>query len=245
MDTSNSAGRLIAALREQLRTKGWHYRDVASRLKISERTVKRYFSGRGITLDVLQRLADVVDLDVLSLVALAQDEGTEYPEMTRAQQAELRKNKIALPVLFFLHFGMAPAQIAQELELDGGQLESILSRLETWGLIRRFSKNRVKILAAQRFGSRGGDQLTEHKLGSVRRLLSEIDVANPNCKWFYEVVRVSRTSALRLEQLIKQFMFDAAAITKSELDLPASETQWFRLLLAAEPTPRRKLIPKS
>jgi hypothetical protein len=44
-----------------------------ARLKVSEGTVKRYFSGKGVSVNVIDKLAEIVDLDLLSLAALAQE----------------------------------------------------------------------------------------------------------------------------------------------------------------------------
>jgi transcriptional regulator with XRE-family HTH domain len=244
MDTSTSVGKLIVALKEQLRIKGLHYRDVASRLKISERTVKRYFSGRGVTLDVLQQLADVVELDVLSLILLAQQQTVAFPEMSTAQQAALRKNGIMRAVFYFLNFGMTPAQIAQEFEL-GKQIDAILAKLEDMGLIRRFSPNGVRILAGRSFGSRAADHMTEQKMLSVRGFLSELDLVNPNSMWLYHVVRLSDESAIRLEQMMRRFVLEAVKMTHNELELLARDTKWYRLFVGAESTARQKLLGKA
>jgi len=241
LDISTPAGRLVSALKQQLRLKSLHYRDVASRLKISERTVKRYFSGKGLTLEVLQQLADVVELDMLSLVILAQEQNVELPEMTRQQQAALRRSGLALAIYYFLNFGMTPAQIAREFDLQG-QIDAVLQKLESFGLIHRFSPNGVKLLAGRSFGDRSPDHLTEHKIASTRRFLTEMDLANPNCQWLYQAVRLTHASALRLEQIMKRFVLDAAAMTRSEIDLPPDETQWYRLFVGAEPLTRKKLL---
>lgn len=243
MDSSSPAGKLVAALKQQLKVKGLHYRDVASRLKISERTVKRYFSGQGITLDVLQDLADVAETDVLTLLMLAQQESA-FPAMTRSQQATLRKNISLLAVFFFLNFGMTPAQIASEFDL-GHNIELILAKLEALGLIRRYGANRVKILAGREFGARVADHMTEQKIGSVRRFLAEIDLQDPNCQWLYQAIRLSRASAMRLEHMTRRFVLEVTAMSKNDIDLPASQTQWYRMFVAAEPTSRQKLLPNS
>jgi transcriptional regulator with XRE-family HTH domain len=164
MDTSTSTGRLIVALDAQLRARGINYRDVALRLKISERTVKRYFTGRGITLDVLQQLADVVDLDVLSLVVLAQQQSIAFPEMSSTQQAALRRNGVNLAVFYFLKCGMAPEQIARLFDF-GTQIDGILRNLEALGLIRRLPTNDVKILATCNFGFRAAGHIAKQKIG--------------------------------------------------------------------------------
>jgi transcriptional regulator with XRE-family HTH domain len=244
MDLSTPAGRVIVALKQQLRVKGLHYRDVALRLNLSERTVKRYFSGRGITLDVLQQLANIVELDVLSLVMLAQQPSVGLPEMSRAQQEGLRKNLTAFTVYTFLNFGMTATQIAKEFDL-GRQMDSILMKLESLGLIRRFSNNGIKILAGRAFGSRSPDQITEQKIGSVRRFLRDIDLVRRDSMWLYQVVRLSHASATQLDELMRRFVHEATTMTKKDLDLPPSDTQWYRLFVAAEPISRQQMLTKS
>ena len=51
--------------------------------------------------------------------------------MTKAQQAALRRDRIALAVFSFLNFGLTPNQIAKEFEL-GKQIEPVLAKLETF-----------------------------------------------------------------------------------------------------------------
>ena len=93
MDSSTSTGKLLLTLKQQLRVKGLHYRDVAGRLKVSEGTVKRYFSGKGVGIDTLEKLAKIVDLDLLSLATLAQQHNIEGG-LNLAQQAAVARHTI-------------------------------------------------------------------------------------------------------------------------------------------------------
>jgi hypothetical protein len=72
--------------------------------------------------------------------------------------------------------------------------------------------------------------------------LEEVDLEGADANWLYQAVRLSQASALRLEQLMKRFVSEATAMTKSEIDLPADQTQWYRLLVGTEPTSRKKLL---
>jgi plasmid maintenance system antidote protein VapI len=241
LDISTPTGRLLVVLKQQFRVRGLHYRDVAARLKISERTVKRHLSGKGLTIDALQRLADVVELDMLSLLILAQQHAGALPDMTKQQQTALRKDTLALAVFYFLNLGMQPAQIAREFDL-AAQIDGVLDKLENFGLVHRFSSNGVKVLVSRPPDERVADHLSDRCACSVRKHLQEVDLEGANANWLYQAVRLSHASALRLERLMKRFVSEAMLMTKSEIDLPADQTQWYRLFAGTEPTSRKKLL---
>ena len=62
---------LLDALKQLYRAKAVRYRDVAGGLGVSEVTVKRYFSGAGLTLQTLERLCEKVEIDLFDLCDLA------------------------------------------------------------------------------------------------------------------------------------------------------------------------------
>jgi transcriptional regulator with XRE-family HTH domain len=74
MYTSPSVEKMLIVLRRELRSKGLRLRDLTSLVGMSESSVKRYLRGRGLTLGGLEKLAKVVDLDLLSLAILASRE---------------------------------------------------------------------------------------------------------------------------------------------------------------------------
>jgi transcriptional regulator with XRE-family HTH domain len=231
----------MIALRQQLRAKGLHYRDVAARLKVSEGTVKRYFSGKGVSIIVLDKLAQIVDLDLLSLAVLAQQQNITEPWLTKAQQAALKRSKLSVVVLQYLSLGFTPAQLIQEFDL-AEQMETILTRLQDWGLIRRVSTNKVRMLVKPRSGGPIDDDVQEGRIKMARRFLSAIDLHDEGCEWTCYYARLSRVSVVRLREIIKRFHSDVHALTKSEIDLPPEETQWYQLFVGAEPKSRKNLF---
>jgi transcriptional regulator with XRE-family HTH domain len=241
MDASTSAGKLLLSLKQQLRSKGLHYRDVAARLKVSEGTVKRYFSGKGVTINVLEKLAQTVDLDLLSLAVLAQQQNPTVPRLTKAQQAALKRSKISTTVLYYLSIGFTPAQLSREFDL-AEQMDTILARLQDWGMIRRLSANNVKMLVEPRSGGSSDDDVREGRVNMVRRFLAEIDLRDDRCEWECFYARLSTAAAARLQEIIKRFASDVRALTKSGIDLPPEETQWYRLFVGAEPASRKNIF---
>jgi predicted transcriptional regulator len=62
---------LLETLKQLYRAHGIRYKDAATLLGVSEVTVKRYFSGHGLTLQMLERLCDNIGIDLFDLCDLA------------------------------------------------------------------------------------------------------------------------------------------------------------------------------
>ena len=244
MDATTSTGKIVIALRQELRTKGLHYRDVAARLGVSEGTVKRYFSGKGLSLPVLEKLVDVFDLDLLSLMVVAQQLNKTEPGLSRGQRAALSKSRVAFRVFHFLSIGLTPAQIAREFGLHE-QMNSILTQLEDFGLIRRLANGGAKTLARLVLDEKLAGQVAYRKMQKAnvtRRFLSKIDFQNERCEWINSVARLSPESIVHLRELMDRFSRDVLAMTKSDIARTPEATQWYRLVLVADPVSRKRLI---
>ena len=73
--SSDVEGTVRARLRSLRRTRGWSLDDLAARSHLSASTISRIETGkRAISLDVLIALANALDLDVNSLVDVADDD---------------------------------------------------------------------------------------------------------------------------------------------------------------------------
>jgi transcriptional regulator with XRE-family HTH domain len=243
MNAFTSTGKLVVVLKQQLRTKGLRYRDVASRMEVSEGTVKRYFSGKGLTIGVLDKLAQTVDLDLLSLMVLGQ-QNMPGPELTAAQQTALRSCKLSLGVFYCLSIGFTPVQLIQEFAIDPEGMNVILRRLQGWGLVRRLSPNSVEMLVKPKFGAEVGADVKERNIDMSRRFLSEVNFSDEKCHWTWTSGRLSQASIVRLQELMKRFASDVQALTKSEVGLRPDETQWYRLLVCANPVSRERMFPR-
>lgn len=231
----------MAVLKRELRARGFHYRDIAARLRVSEGTVKRYFTGKGVSLTVLRKLADIADLDLLSLAQLAQEDEAIQSKFTKAQQTALARNKFLSAIYHLLRHGWSPEKISHEFEIRA-ELNTALQELEALRVIRRLS-HEVKILATPDLDERGGGQLNDLTREHAQMFLSEVNLHDPKCEWTCYAARLSRASAARLHEMITKFMEDTGALMKSDIDLPAEQVQWYRLFLGAQPISRKRFLP--
>jgi transcriptional regulator with XRE-family HTH domain len=244
MDATTSTGKLVIALRQELRTKGLHYRDVAARLGVSEGTVKRYFRGKGLSLPVLEKLVGVLDLDLLSLMVMAQQQNKTEPGLSKGQRAALSKSRVAFMVFHFLSIGLTPAQIVREFDLHD-QMNGILTQLQDFGLIRRLANGGAKTLVRPVLEEKLASQVAYRKMQKAnvtRRFLTKIDFQNERCEWINSVARLSPESAAHLRELMDRFSRDVLAMTKSDISRSPEATQWYRLVLLANPVSRRRMV---
>jgi transcriptional regulator with XRE-family HTH domain len=242
MHVSPSVEKMIAALKQELRARGLRRRDVAAQLAVSDITVKRYLGGKGVTIATLERLAALVDLDLLSLAALAQEQSTTLPELTPAQQKALGTSQALASVFLLLIRGWTPLMIQEEFALSQQRVDALLTRLQDLGLIRRDSGRRIKILASFDADPKGGNQLSDFWRDHARQFLSELDLRSEGCEWFYNAVRLSPASAQQLRESIQHFMGDVRTLGRKDLALAPDEVNWYRVFIGAEPRKRPMLV---
>lgn len=244
MDESTPEGKIMTILKQELKVRGFQYRDIASRLKVSQGTIKRYFTGKGVSLTVLRKLADIADLDLLSLATLAEQRRADERKFSKSQQAALGKDQFMSAVFFLLWHGWTPAQISKEFEITDS-LDAALGKLESLGLIRRLVRG-VKILATPSLDQRGGGELADLTRAFARRFLSELDLSdNAKCEWTIYAARLSRSSVAQLHNMITKFFEDTCALTMSDAALPRGVVQWYRIFVCAEPVDRKSILQQS
>jgi transcriptional regulator with XRE-family HTH domain len=232
---SPSVEKMILVLKEELKAKGLKRRDVAARLGVSEITVKRYLSGRSVTIATLEALAALVNLDLLSLAAQAQAQSESTPTLSKAQQAALGSSQALVGVYMLLVRGWSPGKIEKEFAVTSQKLESILTRLQNLGVIRRVSPQSIRILALPDPDQTGGTQLSDLWRDRAREFLSKIDLRDERCEWFYNVVRLSPASVGKVRGMIDQLMLDVRALGRNDVALSQDEVKWYEVFIGAQP----------
>jgi len=241
MDASSATGKLISALKVQLKAKHLSYREVAAHLRVSEATVKRYFGGKGVTIEVLQRLAEIVDLDLLSLAIVAQDQSTVERGMSPSQLAVIKRRGPLGALFFQLLAGWTVEQIVREFSL-GSQIDGYLAKLESLGMIRRLSKRGVKVLVRPSLGDRAYGEMSDLALERAHQFLRELNLREDKCDFQFDPIRLSAASAAELRKILRHFESEIRELSRRDLVLSPEETQWYRVLVVAKLTSRKELL---
>ena len=243
MDASSPVGKMLTALKQQLKARRITYREVAARLEVSEATIKRYFGGKGITVEILEKLAEIVDHDFFSLATIAQGPEPVRHGLNSAQRSVLRQPGPLTTVFFLLASGWTTAQI--EREIGGGvTLEPILDRLESLDLVHRRAGHTVRVLVRPDIREHAYGEMRDLALTATQQFLSGFNLQDPDCEWKLVPARLSPASVLQLKQLIANFNSDIAALSKKDMAQPPELTEWYEVFTGVRLTGREELLQK-
>src|SRR5437588_3848306 len=94
--------RLVEALKTSLRSRGLTYRSLAKKIGVSEPTVKRMFSQGSFTLERIEQILEVIDLDLQELARLAREGSPAPAELSVEQEAALAADQQLFSVFWLL-----------------------------------------------------------------------------------------------------------------------------------------------
>lgn len=145
------ATRLVNELKTQLKLKGVTYRELAHELELSESAVKQMFSSGNMTLGRLDRICEILTLDLSDLVQLSENAGKQLQCLSKEQEAELISDPKLLLTAYCLVNHWTFTDILNRYQLTEVEGIRYLARLDRMKLIELLPGNKVKPLIATNF----------------------------------------------------------------------------------------------
>ncbi len=142
---------LIDALKCQLKQTGITYRQLARRLELSESAIKQMFASGNFSLKRLDKICDVIDLDIGELVELAISGQDRILELGLDRERELVADIHLLLVAYCLVNNWTVAEILDRYIIEEHEATLLLSKLDRMGMIELLPANRVRLLISRSF----------------------------------------------------------------------------------------------
>lgn len=142
---------LITTLKKALKAQGLTYHAVAKGLGVSEASVKRYFSRKQFSLAQLERICQLLGMELSDLVRMMDAETRQLTELTEAQERELTSDIRLLLVAFLVVNGLTYQDLIRYYRLSETDTVRYLARLDRLRLIELFPQNRIKLLISPNF----------------------------------------------------------------------------------------------
>ncbi|MET3137736.1 transcriptional regulator with XRE-family HTH domain [Undibacterium sp. GrIS 1.2] len=228
------ASLLIDSLKRELKARSITYADLASRIDMSEASVKRMFAQKNFT---LQRLDEILQATEISLrdLALASNEEPLISELTFDQEKEIisdpKKFIVAVSALNLL----TVEQMTRIYDMSEIEVVKHLLRLDKIGFLELLPNNRVKLLVARTFR-----WIPNGPIQSNFRDQAYAEYLESNFDGEHEIMRLvnvmlSKQSVAALLNRLKQVAREFSEQHQEDAKLPFEEKHRISFMLAARP----------
>jgi len=142
---------LINTLKRTLKSHGKTYADVGQALDLSEASVKRLFSREEFSLDRLDRVCQLLGMEISDLVEQMAGEQRQLEQLTIEQEQEIVNDKTLLAVAICALNKWTMDEIVAFYDITEGQCFQKLVKLDRLKLIDLMPHNRIKLRVAPNF----------------------------------------------------------------------------------------------
>jgi DNA-binding Xre family transcriptional regulator len=142
---------LIDTLKKELRKQRITYKHVSEALDLSETSVKRLFSEEAFSIKRLEKVCELLHLDISDLVHLMERNIEMTSQFTQEQEQELVSDIKLLLVALLLMNKLTFEEIIAVYDISETEGIRLLARLDRMKMIELQPGNRVKLMISQNF----------------------------------------------------------------------------------------------
>jgi len=142
---------LVETLKQALRGQKKTYADVAKALELSEARVKRLFADKNLSLARLDRVCQLLGMEISDLVQLMHQRTRQITQLSREQEAEIAGDRILLLVTVCVLNRWKFEEILAHFRISEFDAIRCLARLDRLKIIDLLPGNRVKLLISPNF----------------------------------------------------------------------------------------------
>jgi hypothetical protein len=142
---------LVDTLKQVLKQHKLTYADVGRSLDMSEANVKRQFASRRFTLDRLEAICQIMNMELTDLFALYDESRQRMSQLSYAQEQELVNDVKLLLVAVSVRNRLTFEDILSNFQLTDTECIRYLAQLDRLKIIDLLPNNRIKLRIAEDF----------------------------------------------------------------------------------------------
>lgn len=142
---------IIDAVKVALKQQGITYRVLAEKLDVSESTIKQMFANANFSLNRLDDICELLDLDINALLELSESLEERVTSISLEQEQALVEDKRLLVVAYCLINHWKVEEIVSRYDIDDTEMITLLARLDRMRLIELQPNNKVRMIMSNNF----------------------------------------------------------------------------------------------
>jgi len=214
---------IIQALKSSLKENNLTYVDVAEALDLSEASVKRIFSEENISLQRLDTVCRMMNMEICDLTRIAEQQHEEITELTEEQEAEFVKQPKLLFVAYMLLNDFDFKSITEYYEIEELEGVRLLAHLDRIKFIDLLPGNRVKLLTSRNFRWRKNGAIERLFNQQIRKEFFQSNFTKPQETMKFSGSMLSRASILIMHRKLEKLVNEFNELAKQDSKLPFEE----------------------
>lgn len=224
---------ILCELRRELKVRGIRVRQLAQETGVAEPTVWRWLRGEGLTLDRLDQLCEIADIDLRDLLGREEDPAAD--SFTLAQERVLAADRGLALVFFALLHGAQRGDLARAFGLSARRIDRHVERLVRLGLVRAGTRGKLVPAVRRSVRWRRGGPLAVAFNHTVKPLFLSMDFGAAQANYVSDMVPLSGAGQDRVQTLFETLRDDIHLIAEGERAQGAAQRDWCGLLMMVRP----------
>ncbi len=226
---------LVSTLKRLLKANGVTYAQVATHLALSEASVKRQFSQEAFSLQTLEAICTLIQIDLYDLVQTARSAQPDVHCLSERQEAELVADpgRLLTAVCVLNHWTMA--QIVATYRISEAQCVAYLLQLDKLGLIHLMPENRVKLRIARDFSWRPDGPIQRFFQDRIQTDFMRARFDQPGDVLRFQHAMLTPEANARLQQRLQRLLREFSELHDECTDVTPTMRYGTSLLLAVRP----------
>lgn len=226
---------IVETLKKVLKARGMTYADLALALRVSTPTVKRLFSQRTFTLERLEEILKLLELDFHELARMSHGRRTGPAELSVEQEGALAKDARLFTVFWLLCNEWRFEEIVSEFRVGAAQITSYFARLERLRLIDWRPGNRARLRVPKHYVWRAGGPLRKAYGLKVVTEFMRARFDSPQDAFHFEAQELSAESAIVVKRRLERVAAEINELVEIDAATPAKKRVTLGVLLACRP----------
>lgn len=214
---------IIQTLKNCLKEQSITYSDVAESLCLSEASVKRIFSEENLSLQRLDEICKLLNMDICDLTKRADLSKEEIKELTEEQEVEFIKQPKLLFMAYMLLNDFDFETITNYYKIEKLKGIQLLAHLDRIRFIDLLPGNRVKLLTSRNFRWRKNGPIDKLFNQQIRKEFLQSNFVKADELMMFSGTMLSRSSILLFHKKIERLVSEFNDLAKQDANLPFEE----------------------
>ncbi|MBJ6610528.1 MAG: helix-turn-helix transcriptional regulator [Candidatus Thiothrix moscowensis] len=224
---------LIITLKKLLKRHNKTYADVAACLQLSEASVKRLFSEQNLSLQRLDEICTLLDMEITDLVHEMQAEHRKpISELSHAQEKEIADDLFLMMVTVCVLNRWSLQDIVSRYNFTETQVIRYLAHLDRLRIIELQPGNRIKLLVAPNFKWRDDGPIMQLFRAKIESEYFRTSFSKDSEKLLVLNGMLSDASNALFQRKMAQLAKDFDTLSKDDASLPIGERKGSTVLVA-------------